>query len=139
MGLTNSKNIHQQSVTPTLAENQIFVERGDTVVQLALRHDVPTSHVQTPSGELPNPYRLYPGQVLQIVPRAAQNPPTHSIVAGETLPKIAQQYRMCPIKIVDANPGVDWNPWSFVPGQVLHVPDKRVDELCECCKLSQTR
>ena len=119
---------------PELKHNEVFVERGDTVVQLAHRHDVPTSHVLKPSGEFPDPFRLYPGMILKIVPRAAKNPFTHRIVAGESLSAIARQYHICPQILMQANLGIDWQ--SLCPNTEINIPQHTYDSLCECCKIN---
>lgn len=102
-------------------EYEVF--RGDTVVQIAHRRDVPTCNVVTTDGELPDPYKLYPGQQLVILPRSKYPPTTHKVVAGECLRAIASQYvsmQKYMTAIEDANPDVDFD--KLCPGQSIRLP-----------------
>ena len=96
------------------------MERGDTVARLAQRHGTLSSNVVTAEGQLPNPYRLFPGQVLYVRPISEPKPTTHTVVPGETLPKIAAQHKVSAQAILAANPGVDFD--LIIAGQTLHVP-----------------
>ena len=96
------------------------MERGDTVVRIAQRHGTLSSNVVTAEGQLPNPYRLFPGQVLYVRPISEPKPTTHTVVPGETLPKIAAQHKVSAQAILAVNPGVDFN--LFIAGQTVHVP-----------------
>jgi hypothetical protein len=99
------------------------VMRGDTVVCIADRNDVPTCNVVTTDGKLPDPYKLRYGQHLIILPRSADCPIVHHAVAGESLRAIARQYvsmqkYMAAIQV--ANPDVDF--YRLYPGQPIILP-----------------
>jgi len=96
------------------------VERGDTVVRIAQRHGTLSSNVVTAEGQLPNPYRLFPGQILYVRPISEPKPTTHIVVPGETLPKIAAQHKVSAQAILAVNPGVDFS--LIIAGQTVHVP-----------------
>ena len=96
------------------------MERGDTVVRIAQRHGTLSSNVVTAEGQLPNPYRLFPGQTLYVRPISETKPTTHTVVPGETLPKIAAQHKVSAQAILAVNPGVDFS--LIIAGQIVHVP-----------------
>lgn len=103
--------------------SEYTVRPGDTVVDISYQFDVPTCNVVTRDGSLPDPYKIYPGQQLIILPRSAECPTVHHAVAGESLRAIARQYvsmqkYMAAIQV--ANPNVDF--YRLVPGQPVILP-----------------
>ena len=113
------------------------MERGDTVVRIAQRHGTLSSKVVTAEGQLPNPYRLFPGQVLYVRPISEPKPTIHTVVPGETLPKIAAQHKVSAQAILAVNPGVDFN--LIIAGQTLHVPsDTGKPMQLPCCLALQS-
>ena len=96
------------------------MERGDTVVRIAQRYGTFSSNVVTPTGELPNPYRLKYGQTLYVRPIGDTKPATHIFVPGETVASIAAQHSIPSLELLAANPGVDFD--SLIEGQTLLLP-----------------
>ncbi len=98
------------------------VVRGDTVVRVASSFEVPTGNVVQEDGSFPDPYRLFPGMRLIILPREPGRPPNHRVVAGETLTRIAQEYDMPEWELQSANQDVNFDMLSHQQILRLHIP-----------------
>jgi LysM repeat protein len=70
---------------------------------------------------LPNPNRIYTGQVLLIPSYYSYYPRIHVVAYGETLLSIARWYGVNPWAIAQAN-GI-WNLNYIYAGQRLVIPD----------------
>jgi LysM repeat protein len=126
---------------------QYTVVPGDTLSGIARRlYGNPTkwhSIFEANQGQLINPHRIFPGQVLlysptdqhsaAAAPAAAANSSSavftgfvqHTVAPGETLSQIAQRFYGNPAKwnlIFEANRGLLYNPHLLYPGQVLSIP-----------------
>ena len=123
MGLGVSR-LHRKDALPVLPTKPVLdgarhyiIQRGDTVVRIAKAFDVPTSHVVTQQRTPPNPYKLYPGKNVFVLPRSSETPDIHRVVAGETLQRIAGQHRLSVEEVEAANPGVDFS--AIYDGQLV--------------------
>ncbi len=69
----------------TMAQRPYTVQQGDTVVDIAQAFGTLSSNVVTQEGQLPDPFKLFPGQRLVIRLDRPANQTTHQVMAGETL------------------------------------------------------
>ena len=116
---------------PAQTPNSTYtVHSGDTVYAIAGRHGVSTASIIAANG-LPASATIFPGQTLTIPGSAAQpaTPPpastastnsTYTIVAGDTMIRIAERHGMSVKALLAAN-GLEWGSIIY-PGQTLTVP-----------------
>ena len=97
------------------------VERGDTVGAIAVKFDLEAETVMWANGNLAqNPDLLRPGQELVILPIDGVY---HTVVAGDTLQKLATKYKAEVESIVECSyNGLDPEAPVLVPGSHLIVP-----------------
>ena len=100
-----------------------IVRPGDTLSRIARRFDITVSEICA-LNDIPDPDRIYAGQVLRllsgrdIVPRGGEILCT--VRAGETLSSIARAYGVSVPALAEANGLRD--PNLIYPGQVLNIP-----------------
>ena len=104
----------------TMAQRPYTVQPGDTVVDIAQAFGTLSSNVVTQEGQLPDPFKIFPGQQVVIRLDRPAKQTTHQVIAGETLSLIAQQHHIPASRLKAANPGVD--PWTPQPGLIVHLP-----------------
>ena len=101
------------------------VKKGDTLDEIAKMFGFTWADLQA-ENKLTRPNLIYPGQVLKI-PNAIPEAPkatyvAHTVVAGDTLGKIAQKYGSTWQAIAELN-GIK-NPNLIYPGQALRIKVK---------------
>lgn len=101
------------------------VKKGDTLDEIAKMFGFTWADLQA-ENKLTRPNLIYPGQVLKI-PNAIPEAPkatyvVYTVVAGDTLDRIAQKYGTTWQAIADLN-GIK-NPNLIYPGQVLRIKVK---------------
>ena len=115
------------------ADPTVTVKRGDTLTSIAKRNAVDVATLVA-LNQLPDPNRIYPGQVLLVgaepsaQPPAAAAPtavaptqaPVHVVARGENLTRIAGHYGVSVAAIVEANAIA--NPSRIIGGQRLVIP-----------------
>lgn len=102
-----------------MAQRPYVVQQGDTVVDIAQMFGTLSSNVVTQQGQLPDPFKLFPGQQLVLKLDRPANQTTHQVIAGETLSLIAQQHHIPVSTLEAANPGVD--PLTPLPGLTIRL------------------
>lgn len=102
-----------------MTQRPYVVQQGDTVVDIAQGFGTLSSNVVTQEGQLPDPFKLFPGQQLVINMDRPANQTTHQVIAGETLSLIAQQHHIPVSTLEAANPGV--NPLTPLPGLTIRL------------------
>lgn len=103
-----------------MAQRPYVVQPGDTIVDTAQAFGILSANVVTQEGELPDPFKVFPGQQLVVKFDRPANQTTHQVIAGETLSLIAQQRHILVSTLEAANPGVD--PLTPLPGLTIHLP-----------------
>jgi LysM repeat protein len=107
------------------AESTVVVQAGDTLSDIALRHDVDVPQLAALNG-ISNPHRIYAGQRLQLTDDTTSDEPvataprTHTVRSGENLTWIARRYGVSVGAIVAANRITD--PSRIYAGQRLTIP-----------------
>ncbi len=115
------------------ADPTVTVKRGDTLTSIAKRNGVEVATLVA-LNQLPDPNRIYPGQVLRVGVESAGQPalitappaaaPTearvHVVSRGENLTRIAAHHGVSVASIVQAN-GIA-NPSRIIGGQRLVIP-----------------
>jgi len=115
------------------ADPTVAVKRGDTLTSIAKRNGVDVATLVV-LNQLPDPNRIYPGQVLRVgiesagQPAAAATPlavattegRVHVVARGENLTRIAAHYGVTVSAIVGANAIA--NPSRIIGGQRLVIP-----------------
>ncbi|HEY1171401.1 MAG TPA: LysM peptidoglycan-binding domain-containing protein [Verrucomicrobiae bacterium] len=101
----------------------LAMKMGQQELQQQLQQKAAAS--QNPSPALhPGAGKARPGQATNFIAQAGLNQPavgrTHTIQSGDTLYKIARQYKVSENALKTANPGVD--PRRMKLGQVLKIP-----------------
>ena len=94
------------------------VSRGETLFSIGRRYGVNPYAIARANG-LPNPNRIYAGQVL-LIPTGQPQHRIHVVVRGETLLRIARGYGVSPWHIAQAD-GI-WNLNRIYAGQRLVIP-----------------
>ncbi len=124
-GLSDADTLREGQVLrlPEAGAEQIVrhvVAAGDTLSRLARRYGTTASAIAEANPDLPNPERLSVGQVLVIPAGKAPAGRTHTVRAGESLYRIAQQYGVTVESIVAANQLRDAG--QVMAGRVLVIP-----------------
>ena len=115
------------------ADPTVTVKRGDTLTSIAKRNGVAVATLVA-LNQLPDPNRIYPGQLLRVgvespgqpaattAPAAAAATETrvHVVARGENLTRIAAHYGVTVAAIVGAN--AIPNPSRIIGGQRLVIP-----------------
>jgi lipoprotein-anchoring transpeptidase ErfK/SrfK len=110
-------------------ENNIYtVQPGDTLIAIALRHNVRVSQLAEANGLRWNSW-VYVGQRLTIPGTASTvtypaNRSTYVVKPGDTLFGISRYYGISVSQLASAN-GLRWNSWVYV-GQRLTIPGNSV-------------
>lgn len=94
------------------------VSRGETLFSIGRRYGV-NPYAIARANHLPNPNRIYAGQVLRI-PTGQPRHRIHIVACGETLLRIARRYGVSAWAIARAN-GI-WNLNRIYAGQRLVIP-----------------
>lgn len=94
------------------------VRHGETLSSIGRLYGVNPYAIARANG-LPNPNRIYAGQVL-LIPTCHPCLRTHTVVCGETLLSISRLYGVSPWSIARAN-GI-WNLNRIYAGQRLVIP-----------------
>ena len=111
--------------------NVYTVQPGDTMIGIALRHNVRVSHLAEANGIRWNSWvyvgqRLtIPGAVQAAAPPAPASQSTHIVRPGDTLMGISRYYGIHVTQLARAN-GLRWNSWVYV-GQRLTIPGSSVN------------
>ncbi|MDI3281639.1 MAG: LysM peptidoglycan-binding domain-containing protein, partial [Bacillota bacterium] len=109
--------------------HRYIVQRGDTLFLIARRFGVSLEALIAANPQLPDPNRIFPGQVL-IIPRPGEPPrppaaPPGFVVyvvrRGDTMWSIARRFGLELQAVIDANPQVE-DPNRIFPGQMLFLP-----------------
>lgn len=105
-------------------EGRHVVQPGETLAHIALRHGS-TEDIVAALNNIVNPAQMYVGQVLDVSETAPGRPTlstgyTHAVQPGETLYRIALQYRANMQDIMSANNIT--LPTLIYPGQQLLIP-----------------
>lgn len=109
--------------------HRYIVQRGDTLFLIAQRFGVSLEALIAANPQLPNPDRIFPGQVL-LLPRPGEppRPPVappgfllYVVRRGDTMWSIARRFGLELQKVIDANPQVE-DPNRIFPGQMLFLP-----------------
>lgn len=109
------------SPAPAPAGGSYTVKAGDTLSGIAAQYGTSWQTLQAING-LPNPDKIYPGQVLKVPGGAAPTPPpvnTHTVKSGENLSSIAAQYGTSWQHLQQINNLPNAN--LIYPGQVLKI------------------
>ena len=96
-----------------------YVRYGETLSSIGRLYGVNPYAIARANG-IPNPNRIYAGQVL-LIPTYYPGPRVHIVAYGETLLSIARWYGVSPWAIAQAN-GI-WNLNYIYAGQRLVIPD----------------
>ncbi|MEO5534804.1 MAG: LysM peptidoglycan-binding domain-containing protein [Pseudolysinimonas sp.] len=115
-----------QSETSAAPTTNYTVKAGDTVASIAVLHGIPTASVLALNG-LGWKSLIFPGQVLKLsagtptvaVP-VAQVGGRYTILAGETVSRIAAKFGVTAEAILNAN-GLGWSSIIY-PGQTIAIP-----------------
>ena len=94
------------------------VSRGETLFSIGRRYGVNPYAIARANG-IPNPNRIYAGQVL-LIPTGQSWHRIHIVAHGETLLRIARRYGVSPWRIAQANS--IWNLNYIRAGQRLVIP-----------------
>jgi LysM repeat protein len=94
------------------------VRYGETLSSIGRLYGVNAYAIARANG-LPNPNRIYAGQVL-LIPAYSPYPRVHVVAYGETLLSIARWYGVSPWSIAQANS--IWNLNYIYAGQRLVIP-----------------
>jgi LysM repeat protein len=97
-----------------------YVRHGETLSSIGRLYGVNPYTIAQTNG-IPNPNRIYAGQVLLIPTYYPHYPHTHIVAYGETLLSISRLYGVSPWSIAQAN-GI-WNLNYIYAGQRLVIPD----------------
>ncbi|WP_406230254.1 LysM peptidoglycan-binding domain-containing protein [Nocardia sp. NBC_01009] len=114
---------------PVPAMTTHTVSPDDTLWDLAQRFygDPRLFPLIAAANQIPNPNRIFPGQVLVIPPRPAPPRPappfTHTVISGDTLWDLAERFYGDPFKyhLITAANDIG-NPHAIFPDQVLVIP-----------------
>ncbi len=93
---------------------QVTVRRGDTLSEIALRHNVPTRDLAR-ANSIRAPFTIFAGQELTV-----PGTPTHTVRRGESLSVIAERYNMNTRELARANR--IRRPYTIYAGQDLALP-----------------
>ena len=109
---------------PNKDEDTYTVKRGDTLWEIAMRHDMSVYDLANMNGISLNDY-IYPGQVLRVKPveEKPADPDTYIVKAGDSLWQIAQEQMGSGWKwpeIAYEN-GIPY-PYRIYPGDKLKIP-----------------
>jgi len=104
---------------PTYGPTYHYVRYGETLSSIGRLYGVNAYAIARANG-LPNPNRIYAGQVLLIPNYYPDYRRYHTVVYGETLLSIARWYGVSPWAIAQAN-GI-WNLNYIYAGQRLVIP-----------------
>ena len=107
------------------------VQSGDTLSGIAQNYGVSLDALLAANPQIENPNIIFRGQVLTIpqengsVPEAPQETTAvqYTIVSGDTLSGIAQNYGISLSTLLTANPQIE-NPNLIFPGQELTIPQE---------------
>lgn len=89
---------HAQSIVHrTSGPSEVRVGRGDTLSEIAMRHDVPFRALASANNIRP-PYTIFVGQELTL-----PSPPTHTVRRGESLSVIAARYDLSTRELAQLN------------------------------------
>ena len=94
------------------------VRRGETLFSIGRLYGVNPYAIARANG-IPNPNRIYAGQVL-LIPSGQPHRRVHVVARGETLLRIARRYGASPWAIAQAK-GI-WNLNRIYAGQRLVIP-----------------
>ena len=112
----------QQTAQGTCASTYTVVA-GDTMGTIAQRCNVTLAALVAANPTIPNPNRIFPGQVINIptggIPPTG--PRTYTVVTGDTLYRIAVRFGTTVAALQAANPFIT-NPTRIYPGWVLTIP-----------------
>ena len=106
----------------------VTVKRGETLSGISKSHGVPIATIAA-LNSLPDPNRIYPGQLLRVAPEPVAPAPAtavapmgrvHVVLAGENLTRLARKYETTIAAIAAAN--AITNPSRIYPGQRLRIP-----------------
>lgn len=95
-----------------------IIQPGDTLYNISQRLEVSIQRILAANSGI-NPYYLMVGQII-CIPACPPNYTSRIIKSGDTLYKIAKEYNVSIISIIDANPGID--PNYLRVGQRLCIP-----------------
>jgi LysM repeat protein len=111
--------------TAAAAGTTYTVQVGDTIAAIAGRHSLSTASVLALNG-LGWKSLIFPGQVLKlapgasVAPAAAQEGGRHTIVAGDTISRIAIRFGVPVESLLSVN-GLSWSSIIY-PGQTIAIP-----------------
>lgn len=107
-------------VTPPTTGGSYTVKAGDTLSSIASKHGTTWQELQR-INQLPDPNKIYPGQVIKLSGSAQPAPPvpTYTVKAGDTLGGIAQAHGTTYQELARIN-GIA-NPNIIYPGQVIKL------------------
>ncbi|MBM7581883.1 LysM repeat protein [Caldicoprobacter guelmensis] len=98
-----------------------IVQPGDTLYKIARKFNTTVEAILA-ANNIPNPNRIYPGQLIEIPEEPA--PPTkgfyYIVQPGDTLYKIAQRYNIPLAELIRANQIPP--PYIIYPGQRIFIP-----------------
>jgi len=120
MTATPAKAVSKDSSTTT----SYTVVAGDTLYNIAQSFGITLQALYDANPQLNGSSEIFPGQVLSIPGQAVSNPGTtntYTVVAGDTLSKIAASFGITLQALRDANPQLDGGDLIEV-GQVLNIP-----------------
>jgi len=109
------------TIPPTMNNGTYTVKAGDTLSGIAAKFGTSWQSLQA-INNLPDPNKIYPGQVLKVPGGAAPTPPaaqTYTVKSGDTLSGIAAKYGTSWQHLAQIN-GLA-NPNLIYPGQVLKI------------------
>lgn len=104
--------------------NEYTVQRGDTLYRIARKHGTTIERIVA-DNDIPNPDRIYPGQVLVINGKDVlpdETPAPYTVKRGDALSRIALRFGYTTRELARFN-NIS-NPDLIHPGQVIKFPPK---------------
>lgn len=127
------KNPPRQPLQCREGFNRYTVVPGDTMFKIAQRFNVTVDFLAAENPHISDPNKIFPGDVLcvppQVQPPGGRVPAScpvgynrYTVVAGDTVNKIAQRLGVPPDLIIANNPHIP-DPALIYPGDVLCIPE----------------
>lgn len=118
---TNTSNNNTSNEDQTKNEINYVVKKGDTLSGIAKKYGM-TYQKLAVYNNIPNPNKIYPGQIIRVPVTIKITPSTYVVKKGDTLSSIAKKYGISWKILYEKNKTIiGKNPNKIYPGQILNI------------------